>query len=59
MRKAYTHFEQVPVEVAERVLERENLMAERNGNRELVVKKSGRTSIRPNTLAKKPRVTTS
>jgi len=37
MRKTHTHFEQVPVEAAEKVLEQENLSARRDGSRELVV----------------------
>jgi hypothetical protein len=50
MRKTYTHFEQVPVEVAEKILERENSAAKRAGNGKRVVKKSGRAPSGPNTL---------
>jgi hypothetical protein len=42
MRKTYTRFEQVPVEVAEKILEQESSPAKRDGNRKLVVKKSGK-----------------
>jgi hypothetical protein len=44
MRKTYIHFEQVPVEVAEKILEQEGSPAKRGGNRKLVVKKSRRTT---------------
>ena len=53
MRKTHTHFEQVPVEAAEKVLEQENLSAKRNGNRELVVENSASTPSGLQTLSKK------
>ena len=56
MRKTRIHFEQVPVEEAEKVLEQQNLLAKREGIRKLVVKKSGRTTDAPQTISKKPEV---
>ena len=53
MRKTYTHFEQVPVEVAEKILERQSSPAKRNGNRKLVVKKSARGAKGPHAVSKK------
>jgi hypothetical protein len=44
MRKTYPHFERVPVEVAEKILELEGCPAKRDGNRKLVVRKSGRAA---------------
>jgi hypothetical protein len=54
MRETRTHFEQVPVEEAEKVLEQENRLAERDGNCELVVENSG-TSIEPQIRSRKSR----
>jgi hypothetical protein len=53
MRKTYTHFEQVPVEVAEKILEQQNAAAKREGNRKRSVKKSGRALSGPLTLPRK------
>ena len=44
MRKTYTHFERVPVEVAEKILEQQNIAAKHDGDRKRVVKKSERTA---------------
>jgi hypothetical protein len=44
MRKTYTRFERVPVEVAEKILEQQNIAAKRDGDRKCVVKKSERTA---------------
>jgi hypothetical protein len=44
MRRTYTHFERVPVEVAEKILEQQNIAAKRGGDRKRVVKKSERTA---------------
>jgi len=41
MRKTYTRFEQVPVEVVEKILEQQTPMAKRGGNGKRAVKKSG------------------
>ena len=56
MRKTFTHFEQVPVEVAEKILEQQNSLAKRDGNRKVVVRKSGRTANGPHVLPKKVEV---
>ena len=53
MRKTHAHFEQVPVEAAEKVLEQENFSAKRDGNRKLVVKKSASTPGGPQALSVK------
>ena len=42
MRKTHTHFERVPVAVVEKILKMQESLAKRNGNRKLVVKKSGK-----------------
>ena len=44
MRKTYTRFEQIPVAVVEKILKMRESLAKRNGNRKLVVKKSGRAA---------------
>jgi hypothetical protein len=44
MRKTYTHFEQVPVAVVEKILEQQAIAAKRDGNRKRAVKKSGGTA---------------
>lgn len=44
MRKTHPHFERVPVEVAEKILEQQNIAAKRDGDRKRVVKKSERTA---------------
>ena len=53
MKETHTHFEQVPVEVAEKVLEQENLPAKHNGHRELVVEDSASTPGGPQTPSRK------
>jgi hypothetical protein len=50
MRKTYTHFEQVPVEVAEKILEQENSAAKLAGKSTRVVKKLRRAPSGPQTL---------
>ena len=55
MRKT-THFEQVPVEAAEKVLEQENLLAKRDGNREFVAENPAGTPSKPKLLSRKPGV---
>jgi hypothetical protein len=55
MRKTHTHFEQIPVEVAEKVLEQEKLLPKRDDNCELVVENSG-TPIEPQTPSRRSRV---
>jgi hypothetical protein len=42
MRKIYIHFEEVPVVVVEKILQKQESLAKRNGNRKRVVKKSGK-----------------
>jgi hypothetical protein len=44
MRKTYSRFEQIPVAVVEKILQIQKSLAKRNGNRKLVVKKSGRAA---------------
>jgi len=56
MRKTYTHFERVPVAVVEKILERQQSFAKRNGNRKLVVRRSKRAARGPSTLPKKVEV---
>jgi len=56
MRKKYIHYELVPVEVAEKILEQESTPAKRNGKRKLVVKKSGRATNRRHAAPKKVEV---
>ena len=56
MRKTYRHFEQVPVEVVEKILEQQSILAKRNGNRKLVVRRSKRAASRPGTLSRKVEV---
>lgn len=56
MRKTRIQFEQVPVEEAEKILKQEKLLAKRDGNRKLLVKKSGSTLNGPHTIFKKPEV---
>jgi len=53
MRKTHTHFEQIPVEVAEKILEEQSSPAKRDGNRKLVVRKSGRDANGPHAVPKK------
>jgi hypothetical protein len=42
MRKTHTHFQRVPVAVVEKILQQQESLAKRNGNRKLAVKKSGK-----------------
>jgi hypothetical protein len=53
MRKKYIHFEVVPVEVAEKILEQQSSPAKRNGKRKLAVKKSGNAANGRLTVPKK------
>ena len=56
MRKKNLHFEMVPVEVAEKILEQESSPAKRDGKRKLVVKKSGRAANGRHAVPKKVEV---
>ena len=56
MRKTHSHFEQVPVEAAEKVLEQENLSAKRDGNQEFVAENPAGTPSKPKLLSRKSRV---
>ena len=56
MRKKNLHFEMVPVEVAEKILEQESSTAKREGKRKLVVKKSGRAANGMRVVPKKVEV---
>jgi len=56
MRKMLIHLEVVSVEEAKKILEREKLLAKRNGKRKLVVKKSGTKPGEKLTPAKKMEV---
>jgi hypothetical protein len=56
MRKTYIHFEQVPVEVAEKILGQESSPAKRGSNPKLVVKKSRRTAKGLHAVPKKVEV---
>lgn len=58
MPKTYTHFEQVPVEVAEKILEQQNSPAKRGGNRKLAVRKSRRDANGPHAVTNKVEVLT-
>jgi hypothetical protein len=51
------HFARVPVEVAEKILEQENLSAKRDANRKPAIRKSGRIPAEPHTLSRKTEVT--
>jgi len=53
MRKTYLHFEQVPVEVAEKILEQQRSPAKRGGNRKHAVKKAGSAASGLRTVPKK------
>jgi hypothetical protein len=52
MRKTRSHFEQVPVETAEKVLEQENLLAKRDGDHEFVAENSAGMLSKPKTLSR-------
>jgi hypothetical protein len=56
MRKTYPRFEQVPVEVAEKILEQQSSPAKRDGNRKILVRKSGRAANGPRAVPKKVEV---
>jgi hypothetical protein len=56
MRKKNLHFEMVPVEVAEKILEQESSTAKREGKRKVVVKKSGRPANGRHAVPKKVEV---
>jgi hypothetical protein len=56
MRKTDTHFEQVPVEVAEKILEQQSILAKRDGKRKLMIRKSRRVASGASTLPKKVEV---
>jgi hypothetical protein len=56
MAKTHTHFEQVPVEVAEKILEQQSSLAKRDGHRKVAVKKSGRITNRPFVVPRKVEV---
>ena len=60
MRKMYIHFEQVPVEAAEKILKKQNSRAKRNGsgNGKQVARKSGDAPTGPHTLSTKVEVLT-
>jgi hypothetical protein len=53
--KTHTHFEQVPVEVAEKVLEQENHAAKRGGNLEIVIDNTASTPAGLRTPSRKSR----
>lgn len=56
MRKAIIHFEIVPIEVAQKILEKQNSGAKQNGTTKRVVKKSGKATNGAHTLSRKVRV---
>ena len=56
MRKTYTHFEQVPIAVVEKILQMQESSAKRNGNRKLVVKKSRKAISGPHAQPRKAEV---
>ena len=56
MRKKYIHYELVPVELAEKILEQESSPAKRGGKRKLVVEKSGKAARGRHTAPKKVEV---
>jgi hypothetical protein len=56
MRKTHIHFEIVPVEVAKKVLEKQNSKANRNGHGKLAVTKSEKGSNGAHGLPKKVEV---
>lgn len=56
MRKTTLHFEIVPVEVAQKILERQNSKAKHNGTGKRVVKKSGKATNGALTLPRKVEV---
>jgi hypothetical protein len=58
MRKTFTHFEQVPVEVVEKILEQQVVVTKRGGHRKLAVKKSKIAASGPSAVPKKVEVLT-
>jgi hypothetical protein len=56
MRKTYTRFEQIPVAVVEKIIQLQESLAKRNGNHNLVVKKSGRAAKKSHAAPKKVEV---
>jgi hypothetical protein len=56
MRKTYTRFEQVPVAVVEKILQLQESLAKRNGNRKLLVRKSKRGASGPGAVPEKVEV---
>jgi hypothetical protein len=53
MRKTFTHFEQVPVEVVEKILEQQATVTKRDDNPKRVLRKSKRAAGGPRTSPKK------
>lgn len=58
MRKPQTRFEQVPVEVAEKILQQENLLTKRSPVLKRVVRKLGRAPSRPHAPSKGSEIST-
>jgi hypothetical protein len=56
MRKTYPHFEQVPVAVAEKILEQQSSLAKRDGTRKRAVRKSEKTLSEIHALSRKVEV---
>jgi hypothetical protein len=50
MQTKHTHFEQVPVEVVEKILEQQGAIAKRNDGRKSVPRKSKKTGCEPREL---------
>jgi hypothetical protein len=58
MRKTYTHFEQVPIAVVEKILARQSSLVKRDGSRKRVVRKSKKAANGTSALPKKVEVLT-
>jgi hypothetical protein len=56
MRKIYIHFEKVPVAVVEKILQKQESLAKRNGIRKHAVKKSGKAPSGPRVQPRKAEV---
>jgi len=56
MRKTHAQFERVPVAVVEKILQMQESLAKRNGNRKRVVKKSGKAPSGPQAQPRKAEV---
>jgi hypothetical protein len=56
MRKTHSRFEKVPVAVVEKILQQQESLAKRNGNRKLAVKKSGKARSGPRAQPRKREV---